>query len=363
MTLGPVLEFLWVFSLAIIASTIAFYQLRASLNGSFSADEETKRLETHAMILKVFLICSSLLWVVAVFKLFLLDLEDKSTRVYAPHSVLVVNARNSTSQEQHKVAYRSDDAVFELHKQAIPLSTVEKVIPISSEWLSVRTNKDYHINAKDVLDPILNTAASHVVTKTTKYTATTKIHLKQATELAWPPVQKDGTISKEDGNETMPIIGLEVPRFWEVPEGVDVNTVGKKVNGHETIFLMIASYRDFQCRETISWAYKRADHPERLFVAAVDQVSPGDIGCLDIEVPCSTDPTQPICVYRDQISVFKVDAMYSTGPVTARHVGDRMYRGEYFVTQMDAHCAFVRHWDTSIINQWRLTGNEMAVLR
>ena len=126
---------------------------------------------------------------------------------------------------------------------------------------------------------------------------------------------------------------------------------------------MIASYRDFQCRETITSAYMRSDHPERLFIGAVDQTVPGDIGCLDIEIPCSQDSSQPICKYRSQISIYHMDAKYATGPVTARHVGDRMYRGESFVMQMDAHCQFVRHWDTKLLHQWRETGNEMAVLR
>ena len=161
----------------------------------------------------------------------------------------------------------------------------------------------------------------------------------------------------------MPLIDIEVPRFWFPAEGVDYNKAGSKVNGEETIFLMIASYRDFQCRETITSAYMRSDHPERLFVGAVDQTVPGDIGCLDLEVPCEKDPTQMICKYRDQISVYHMDAKVAAGSVTARHVGDRMYRGEYFVMQMDAHCQFVRHWDKLIINQWRSTQNEMAVLR
>eukprot|EP01037_Dinobryon_pediforme_P030057 gene30057-33972_t len=106
----------------------------------------------------------------------------------------------------------------------------------------------------------------------------------------------------------------------------------------------------------------RSDHPERLFVGAVDQVVPGDVGCLDLEIPCSQDSNQLICKYLDQISIFKMDAQYATGPVTARHIGDRMYRGQTFVMQMDAHCLFVRHWDTLIINQWSSTHNEMAVL-
>lgn len=161
----------------------------------------------------------------------------------------------------------------------------------------------------------------------------------------------------------MPLSKLTVPRFWVPQAGTDLNTVGSKVNGRETIFLMIASYRDFQCRETITSAFERADYPERLFVGAVDQTIPGDIGCLDIEVPCSVNPDQPICKYRDQISIYHMDAQHATGPVTARHVGDRMYRGEYFVMQMDAHCLFVRHWDSKLIDQWRSTHNEMAVLR
>ena len=39
-----------------------------------------------------------------------------------------------------------------------------------------------------------------------------------------------------------------------------------------------------------------------------------------------------------------------------------MYRGEAFALQVDAHCVFVNGWDESIIEQWRLTRNEMAVL-
>ncbi len=121
-------------------------------------------------------------------------------------------------------------------------------------------------------------------------------------------------------------ITSQVPKFWSAPEGTDLNTVGSKVNGHETIFLMIASYRDFQCRDTIASAFARADYPDRLFIGAVDQTVPGDIGCLDLEVPCSADPSQLICKHMAQISVYHMDAQYATGPVTARHIGDRMYR-------------------------------------
>jgi hypothetical protein len=185
---------------------------------------------------------------------------------------------------------------------------------------------------------------------------------RQEHELQWPPLRLDGSIDPADGYDTMPLTGLAVPRFWGPSPGEAVTRIGSHVNGKETIFLMIASYRDFQCRETIAKAYLRADDPSRLFIGAVDQVVAGDTGCLSLEVPCERDPEQPACKYRDQISVYEMDATVATGPVTARHIGDRLYRGQYFVMQMDAHCHFASRWDTSLIRQWRETGNEMAVL-
>jgi len=57
-----------------------------------------------------------------------------------------------------------------------------------------------------------------------------------------------------------------------------------------------------------------------------------------------------------------MDANEATGPVYARHIGYRMYRGEAFAMQVDAHCVFVNGWDVGIIDQWKRTRNEMAVL-
>ena len=183
---------------------------------------------------------------------------------------------------------------------------------------------------------------------------------KQA--LSWPPVLKNGSIPLADGWEIMPVTDIKVPKFWTPPDGVPLESVGSKINGVETIFLMIASYRDFQCRETIESAFSMADHPEALFVGAADQVTEGDIGCGKLDVSCEQNPSQMQCKYSDQVSIYTMDAALATGPVTARHIGDRLYRGQYFVMQMDAHCTFVKHWDTKIKAQWRETHNEMAVL-
>jgi len=43
-------------------------------------------------------------------------------------------------------------------------------------------------------------------------------------------------------------------------------------------------------------------------------------------------------------------------------VGYRMYRGEYFAMQVDAHVRFVQNWDTDVISQWYSCHNEMSVI-
>ncbi|KAJ8601587.1 hypothetical protein CTAYLR_010138 [Chrysophaeum taylorii] len=136
----------------------------------------------------------------------------------------------------------------------------------------------------------------------------------------------------EKTTEVDPRTGLIVPKFYDGP-----------VRSDDSIFLMIASYRDFQCSETVASALSRADHPERVFVAVVQQNSEGDEPC---EAP----------------NVFAMDAADATGPVYARHIGSRMYRGEAFAMQVDAHVQFARGWDSSLVDEWLSAGNEMAVL-
>lgn len=174
--------------------------------------------------------------------------------------------------------------------------------------------------------------------------------------------REDYTVDVSAEFDVMPVTELRVPKFWKHKPETAIRDIGSKINGRETIFVMIASYRDFQCRETIASLFSRADHPDRLFVGAADQVVDGDIGCATLPKPCEEDPEQALCKYRNQITVYKMDAKLATGPVTARHIGDRLYQGQYFAMQLDAHCEFTRHWDTNIIDQWRQTGNEMAVL-
>lgn len=130
-----------------------------------------------------------------------------------------------------------------------------------------------------------------------------------------------------------------------------------------TIYLAIASYRDFQCRFTLESAFLRAKNPLRIRVGLVDQIVDGeDPACDEPIEPCDKNPKQALCMYQDRVDVFEMEAALSVGPVFARHIGHRLYRGEYYYTQSDAHVTYTKNWDADIISQMEATGNEMAVL-
>lgn len=135
--------------------------------------------------------------------------------------------------------------------------------------------------------------------------------------------------------------------------------------GLETIFVSVASYRDPECQPTVSDIFERAEHPQRIRVAIIDQRVEGDDTvppCGKAPIPCDQDPEQAMCKYAHLIDVFTVDAILSVGPVFARHLANRMYRGEYYAMQVDSHVRFIEHWDTNLLGQWESAKNEMAVI-
>eukprot|EP00633_Aureoumbra_lagunensis_P004009 CAMPEP_0197318572 /NCGR_PEP_ID=MMETSP0891-20130614/51640_1 /TAXON_ID=44058 ORGANISM="Aureoumbra lagunensis, Strain CCMP1510" /NCGR_SAMPLE_ID=MMETSP0891 /ASSEMBLY_ACC=CAM_ASM_000534 /LENGTH=530 /DNA_ID=CAMNT_0042809113 /DNA_START=154 /DNA_END=1746 /DNA_ORIENTATION=- len=157
--------------------------------------------------------------------------------------------------------------------------------------------------------------------------------------------------------------GLFVPEWWSPPDDNISKFPTQTVEGEPTIFLMIASYRDFQCRDSLNSALRRAKYAARLVIGVVQQnIKEEDESCIDPIESCETNREQLLCKHKSQIKLYEMDAREASGPVYARHVGYRMYRGEAFVMQIDAHVVFVNDWDELILNQWRTTHNEMAVL-
>eukprot|EP00536_Pseudo-nitzschia_multiseries_P016117 jgi/Psemu1/220210/e_gw1.1021.25.1 len=137
--------------------------------------------------------------------------------------------------------------------------------------------------------------------------------------------------------------------------------------GMKTVYVSVASYRDPECRPTVEDIFLRAEYPERLRVAVVEQrVAGEDEGivphCVQPQRPCQEDPEQVLCKYENLIDLFVVPAVLSIGPVFARHIANRMYRGEYFAMQVDSHVRFIRNWDSDLIAQWESAQNEMGII-
>lgn len=147
---------------------------------------------------------------------------------------------------------------------------------------------------------------------------------------------------------------LTVPRFWNPPEygprGVrhflgehgqrlmtpkEAQSIGSVTNdGKETIFVSLASYRDIECQATLESIFLRAAYPERIRVAVVDQVEPGDPKCSEPALPCDQHPEQVLCLYQQMIDAYEVPSYLMVGPVLARHIAHRMYRGKGNVTHL-----------------------------
>jgi hypothetical protein len=181
---------------------------------------------------------------------------------------------------------------------------------------------------------------------------------RPAAQAEAPPTPAPDAADFEKDSRT----GLLLPRFWQPPSGLDLDAHVERVGGEPTILVMIASYRDFQCPETVASALTRASHPERLRFVVVQQNGEGDVSCDQPPVACAAQPEQPLCVHAGSMRVFTMDAKMGVGPVYARHIGSRMYRGEAYVLQIDAHNEFVAGWDSDIVEQLRATRNEYAVL-
>jgi hypothetical protein len=185
--------------------------------------------------------------------------------------------------------------------------------------------------------------------------------------------QGDETHPTWEGDPDLPIV--DMPAFWRpTSQQLDnLDSIGTKEGGDPTLYISIASYRDGLCLSTINGAFARATHPDRLYFGVVQQNAPNDPGCLpaacedqdqidESVVALLTGIEKAVCMRRKQIRLYKLPAQESLGPTFARHIGSRLYRGEYFALQLDAHITFINGWDEKLIAQWKTTGNERAVL-
>ncbi|GBG29265.1 Skp1-protein-hydroxyproline N-acetylglucosaminyltransferase [Hondaea fermentalgiana] len=138
----------------------------------------------------------------------------------------------------------------------------------------------------------------------------------------------------------------------------------------DSIFMAISTYRDTTCPDTLRGAFMSAKHPEKLFVGIVQQncnvqncfTGTGwghtrkwvpqdgpDVDCA--EAFCAEFPE----VCRKQVRILRLGERESYGPFFGRYLNSKLYRGENFYVQIDAHTEFRADWDYWLIDQMRRT--------
>jgi hypothetical protein len=105
----------------------------------------------------------------------------------------------------------------------------------------------------------------------------------------------------------------------------------------ESIFVQVASYRDYECYDTVRNLFLMAADPELIAVGILLQLSPED-----------ADPTLELRRLGRNIRVDHRSAQLSRGPLWARGETMALSREEPYTLQIDSHMRFERDWDRKL---------------
>jgi hypothetical protein len=156
----------------------------------------------------------------------------------------------------------------------------------------------------------------------------------------------------------------------------------------ESIYISLASFRDHMLRDTLMGAFDQATHPNKLFVGVIVQNCfglhpyPGEVGSQcktgaqvvgkgpsghdktkvsdappdnnGVDEFCNSSRHSQYCT-NGQIRVLYIHEDESLGPAMARYYASKLYGGETYFMQVDAHLEFYVGWDTLYINELKST--------
>ena len=127
----------------------------------------------------------------------------------------------------------------------------------------------------------------------------------------------------------------------------------------DTTFISMATYRDENCPNTLTEAFKYADKPEGLYVGLVEQncysnCRTGVLKDLSIrDAPPDVDCVKTFCdgemgQYCDHLRVLRINESESLGPAMARYFAAKLWHGESYYMQIDAHMFLAENWDLEL---------------
>eukprot|EP00928_Gymnodinium_smaydae_P003726 TRINITY_DN11317_c0_g3_i1.p1 TRINITY_DN11317_c0_g3~~TRINITY_DN11317_c0_g3_i1.p1 ORF type:complete len:691 (-),score=85.35 TRINITY_DN11317_c0_g3_i1:29-2101(-) len=153
-----------------------------------------------------------------------------------------------------------------------------------------------------------------------------------------------------------------------------LNSTLRAPRADDSIYLSVSSYRDDSCPWTVRRAFERADHPERVNVGIVQINCESQTGCkwstgwantrriidrpgADVDCWkefCSSKLGAPHCK-AGRVRILRLTEALALGPFFTRYLNAKLWRGETFYMQIDAHIGFRSGWDTTIVDQMKRT--------
>lgn len=120
----------------------------------------------------------------------------------------------------------------------------------------------------------------------------------------------------------------------------------------DRIFVALPVYRDPECQWTVRDLFRKAAHPERIFVGICWQHLDGDV-----DRHCFMLQTRP-----SQVRVRSYLASNVKGLGWARGVAHSLWEGEEYVLQIDSHMRFHVGWDEALIEMLGQCPSDKPVL-
>ena len=111
---------------------------------------------------------------------------------------------------------------------------------------------------------------------------------------------------------------------------------------NKTIFISIASYRDFYCSKTLESAFLNATNPQNIFVGLCIQNDENDESCY------LSNPS--LVKYKNNVRTINLKHYEAKGPTWARYLCTTLMNNEDYFFQIDSHTLFEKDWDTKCIN-------------
>lgn len=129
-----------------------------------------------------------------------------------------------------------------------------------------------------------------------------------------------------------------------------MKAANKDSNSAATIFVSIAAYRDPELLPTIRDLFAKAKYPENIHVGVCWQYDP-------LREEPFTVPDR-----KSQVSVINIDFKKARGVCWARHLIQKLYGGEEYYLQTDAHSRFIQNWDVLMVGELQRCPSPRAIL-